>query len=89
MIVDNKHVQVCVNKEKKFIFEGEDNLLIAMEKQNIDVHYHCREGFCGACRTKIVKGQVDYVIDPLAFIDDDEILVCCCIPKGNIELQTY
>ncbi|WP_284216268.1 class I ribonucleotide reductase maintenance protein YfaE [Agaribacter marinus] len=78
-----------MNKDARFTFEGEDNLLIAMEKQNIDVHYHCREGFCGACRTKICKGKVEYVIDPLAFIDDDEVLVCCCIPVGDVELQTY
>ena len=89
MIIDDKKPKICVNADKCFEYKGEDNLLIALEKQNVDVHFHCREGFCGACRTKLVKGNVDYVIDPLAFIDDDEVLVCCCVPVGDIELKTY
>jgi len=89
VIIDDKKPKICVNADTWFAYNGEDNLLIALEKQNIDVHFHCREGFCGACRTKLIKGNVNYVIDPLAFIDDDEVLVCCCVPTGDIELKTY
>jgi len=48
--------------------------------------YHCREGFCGACRVRKIIGTVDYTLDPLAFIDDDEILPCCSTPKTDIEI---
>ncbi|MGQ8363735.1 class I ribonucleotide reductase maintenance protein YfaE [Glaciecola sp. 1036] len=88
-VKDKQPTQVCVNSHTCFSFKNEENLLIAMEKQNIDVHFHCREGFCGACRTKLVSGEIEYIIDPLAFIDDDEVLVCCCIPKSDVELKTY
>ncbi len=62
-------------------------LLETLEAHNVDVQYHCREGFCGACRTKILSGDVDYTTDPLAFIDDDEILPCCCKPKNHLKIK--
>jgi ferredoxin len=86
---DSKNIEVAVNTGTSFSFNEEDTLLIALEKQNIEVHYHCREGYCGACRTKLKSGTVEYTTDPLAFIDDDEILPCCCIPTDNIEIELY
>jgi ferredoxin len=89
VIVKDEKLSVCVNQTTRFAFGHEDNLLIAMEKQNIDVHFHCREGFCGACRTKLISGKVEYKVDPLACIEDDEILACCCVPLSDIEVETY
>ncbi|MEW9796969.1 class I ribonucleotide reductase maintenance protein YfaE [Alteromonas sp. CYL-A6] len=65
---------------------GEKSLLTSLEAAGLDIHYHCREGFCGACRTKILEGDVDYTTDPLAFIDDDEILPCCCVPLTPLKI---
>lgn len=62
-------------------------VLDSLEQQGVEVHYHCREGFCGACRTKLIEGQVEYCTDPLAFIDDDEILPCCCKPTTNLVIR--
>lgn len=66
--------------------EPNDTVLECLEKHNVEVHYHCREGFCGACRSKLVSGEVEYTTDPLAFIDDDEILPCCCKPLSDISI---
>lgn len=63
------------------------SLLECLEANGQEVLYHCREGYCGACRVKIIKGSVDYFIDPLAFIDDDEVLPCCCTPVGRVCLE--
>ncbi len=62
-------------------------LLESLEAHQVEVHFQCREGFCGACRTKLIEGQVDYLTDPLAFIDDDEILPCCCVAKSDLKLK--
>lgn len=64
-----------------------NTLLETIEQNKIEIQYHCREGYCGACRSKLVNGKVEYTTDPLAFIDDDEILPCCCIPVSNIEIE--
>ncbi|GGW97268.1 class I ribonucleotide reductase maintenance protein YfaE [Alteromonas halophila] len=65
----------------------EDTLLTSLEKAGVRAQFHCREGFCGACRTTLLSGDVDYTTDPLAFIDDDEILPCCCIPLSPLKVK--
>lgn len=73
--------------DTKCVPAGNDKTLLeSLEQQGVAVHYHCREGFCGACRTKLLTGEVRYTTDPLAFIDDDEILPCCCIPTSDLKV---
>jgi ferredoxin len=60
--------------------------LAFLEQQGIDVHYQCLEGYCGACRCKLVKGEVEYPIFPMACIRDGEILSCCSVPVTDLEL---
>lgn len=67
--------------------QANSSLLESLEAAGLDLHFHCRQGFCGACRTTLVEGAVEYKIDPLAFIDDDEILPCCCYPTTNIKVK--
>lgn len=62
-------------------------LLESLEAANVHIHYHCREGFCGACRTKLIEGEVNYTTDPLAYFDDDEILPCCCTPASALKIK--
>ena len=63
------------------------SLLAALESHNINVEYQCREGYCGSCRTRLVSGQVDWLTEPLAFIQPGEILPCCCRAKGDIVIE--
>lgn len=83
----NKLFNVDVINVKQLPSSNEDTLLETLEKANVEVHYHCRDGFCGACRCKLIKGSVEYITDPLAFIDDDEILPCCCKPNSDISIS--
>ncbi|MBC2873226.1 2Fe-2S ferredoxin-like protein [Klebsiella pneumoniae] len=57
------------------------SLLAALESHNIDVEYQCREGYCGSCRTRW-SPAVDWLTEPLAFIQPGEILPCCCRAKA-------
>ncbi|MBT0586361.1 2Fe-2S ferredoxin-like protein [Alteromonas sp. SM 2104] len=67
--------------------EASETLLQTLERYQIDIQYHCRDGFCGACRTTLIDGCIDYITDPLAFIDDDECLPCCAKPNGPVTLK--
>jgi len=68
-------------------FQNAHTLLESLEAQNIDVHYQCREGYCGSCRAQLLEGQVHYHEEPMAYLDDDEILPCCCIPKTDLKIK--
>ena len=62
-------------------------LLNRLEQHGIYHEYQCRSGYCGSCRVKIKKGKVSYAETPLAFLQQDEILLCCCRMVSDIELE--
>jgi len=66
--------------------EHHTSLLATLEDHQVCVEYQCREGYCGSCRTRLLKGEVSYVTKPLAFIQQGEILPCCCQAQGDIEI---
>ena len=68
-------------------FQHAQTLLESLEAQDVPVHFQCREGYCGSCRTQLLEGEVHYTEEPMAWINDDEILPCCCIPKTAISIK--
>lgn len=63
------------------------SLIDVLEQHRVPVEYQCRSGYCGACRLRLVKGRVAYRQAPLACLQQDEILPCCCMPVNDIELE--
>jgi len=63
------------------------SLLAALESHRVCVEYQCREGYCGSCRTRLLMGVVRYSATPLAFVNQGEILPCCCKADGDIEIE--
>lgn len=78
---------VTVGEQEVIFTDRDSNLLSCLEAANVAVEYHCRDGYCGACRVTLNKGQVKYPQgEPLAFVGDNEILPCCCIPHSDIDI---
>jgi len=74
---------------EKHEIESDPNLTILdnLEAKNIKSPYQCREGYCGACCVKLICGQVEYIEEPMAFCDDDEILPCVCKAISDITIK--
>ena len=87
MSSDEKSVRIDVVDVGAIHTPSDKTILSALEAAGVNIHYHCREGFCGACRTKLIEGEVEYTTDPLAFIDDYEILPCCCVAKCPLKIK--
>ena len=68
-------------------FDNQTSLLNFLEQHQIHHEYQCRSGYCGSCRVKIKKGKVSYAEAPLAFIQPDEILLCCCRVESDLEIE--
>lgn len=66
---------------------GCKTLLEYLELHQYVVHYHCRDGYCGACRTLLKEGQITYPKEPLAFIRRGEFLPCCSRPDSDIVIN--
>lgn len=80
--------KITVNDERVIYRDKRQSILTCLEAANVEVHFHCRDGFCGACRIKLNSGQVNYPKgEPLAFIAEGEVLACCCIPMSDIDIS--
>ena len=55
-------------------------LLELAEARGLAPEFSCREGSCGTCRTRLIKGAVTYLKEPTAEVGEDEVLICCAVP---------
>lgn len=56
------------------------SLLDFAEAHGLNPEFGCRSGQCGACKVKLVSGEVTYRTKPSSPLDKSEILLCCAIP---------
>lgn len=81
--------KITIDSQTVITYTGQKSLLECMEENGLPAEYNCRQGFCGVCRTRKLSGEVKYIVDPLAFYDEqEEILPCVCIPTSDIEIGT-
>ncbi|TDR70726.1 CDP-6-deoxy-delta-3,4-glucoseen reductase [Paludibacterium purpuratum] len=75
-----------------FDVEEHETILEAALRQGIGLPYGCRNGACGACRGKVVSGEVStegYAEQALS--EQDRVqgysLFCCAHPKGDVTIE--
>lgn len=85
----SKPLRIKVNSDVLFEVQAQTDvsLLQSMEQAGIKTHFHCRNGFCGACRTHMLSGEVSYTTEPLAYVRSGDILPCVCIAQSDLELE--
>ncbi len=73
----------------RFYLHDDESLLDGLLRTGHEVNFQCREGYCGSCRVQKLSSshEVDYPFAPLAMIEDNEILPCCCRVKGVIHIN--
>lgn len=77
IVVDGRGVQVW-NHEK--------SVLDVLANAGLPVRSSCRSGNCGACIAYLLEGEVGYTKEPNFLLESGEILMCSCVPKGDIRL---
>jgi len=63
--------------------KGDGTLLEFAESHGLSPAYGCRNGQCGACKTKLISGNITYQHDYTTSLDKDEILLCCAVPAES------
>ena len=51
------------------------------------IKFDCKSGFCGQCKSKLISGKVKLIQQPIAILEKDEILACCCVSVSPIVIQ--
>lgn len=80
------HIHI-INKNISVRHDNRTSLLSTLEQNNLHHEYQCRSGYCGSCRVKMKKGKVFYKEPPLAFLNPNEILLCCCQVEQDLEIE--
>jgi len=78
---------ITVEEREISFLEEDKTILNSLERENIESHFHCRDGFCGACRCSLKEGTVEYKQYPLAYVGDNEILTCCSYPTSDLVIE--
>ncbi|MDX8380096.1 MAG: CDP-6-deoxy-delta-3,4-glucoseen reductase [Gallionella sp.] len=76
----------------QFSIEADETLLEAALKHGYTLPYSCRDGVCGACKGKILQGQVDYGKHPSSTLTEAEknngmALFCCAKPLSDMLIE--
>lgn len=66
---------------------AEESLLSFAEARGIDVDCQCRAGECGACRTRLISGEVEYRKQPEVNPGRGHCLLCVSVPKSDVSLS--
>ncbi|QKI89698.1 2Fe-2S iron-sulfur cluster-binding protein [Thiomicrorhabdus xiamenensis] len=68
-------------------FDGQFSMLEALDESGFDMPYSCRGGNCGACRVKLVSGEVEEIQTPIYETGEGEILTCSVIPLNDVVIE--
>jgi len=57
-------------------------LLEFAENLGIAPVFGCRSGICGTCATILKQGSVEYLEEPVAALEEGQVLLCCSAPSA-------
>jgi len=71
-----------------------ETILEAALRQGLNLPYQCRDGACGTCKGKILKGTVDYGTYQKGVLTDSEkdqgmALFCCAKPLSDLDVECH
>ncbi len=77
-----------------FSAEADETILEAGLRHGYTMPYSCRDGVCGACKGKILKGEVDYgEYQPFALSEAEKAaggaLFCKTRPRSDVVLESH
>ena len=76
----------------QFPIDANETILESALKHGFTLPYSCRDGVCGACKGKVLQGEVDYG-DGTALTETDKAggmaLFCCSKPLSDLLLESH
>ncbi len=78
----------------QFPMSADETILEAALKHGYLLPYSCRNGVCGACKGKVLQGEVDNSKAPSMTLSDEDradglALFCCAKPKTDLVIECH
>ncbi len=79
---------------RKFTVKVGETILEAALNQGVNLPYQCRDGACGTCKGKVLRGKVDYGTYQQGVLSDAEkaqgmALFCCAKPLTDLHIECH
>ncbi len=79
-------------RSKKTITVGEsDSVLRVAVESGVDIEYLCTEGNCGACKAKLLEGEISYRRQPDIVWEEEKkegiVLLCQAMPRSDLAID--
>ncbi len=76
----------------EFTTEGNESILDAALRHGLAFPYGCRGGACGACKGKLISGEISYDDnEPMAITEDEmadrQVLFCVARPTSDVVME--
>lgn len=78
--------QVSIDGQGVQTWKHESSVLDVLANGGVPVRSSCRSGNCGACIASLLEGEVGYTKEANFPLESGEILMCSCVPMGDIRL---
>ncbi len=81
------------NFDRNFECAGNDTVLNGGLRNGLAMHHECRNGTCGTCLARLVKGNLDktkhhdFILSDIQK-ENNEFLMCCNTPVTDISIET-
>jgi len=85
--------QVTIQESQRaFLVEPDETILAGALRQGVRLPYGCREGVCGACRGRVLLGQVEHGEAQFAVLSAVDrqaglALFCCARARSNLSIE--
>ncbi len=76
-----------IYKERTIEADPNKTVLENLECAKIKTFSMCKEGYCSTCRMNLIEGEIEYIEDPIAILDNSEFLPCICKPKSDLKID--
>lgn len=82
-VIDGKEFTVSVTSTGQEVAVGADEtLLAALGRAGMHAPYSCRQGFCGTCRTRVLRGTVEHRDTLLTGPERDSGMMLICVSRA-------
>ena len=80
------------NHDRNYECSSNDSVLEGGLRHGLAMHYECSNGTCGACKAKLVNGEINQIKHHDFALSDEEksdgdFLMCCNSPASDVELE--
>lgn len=82
---------IFTDEMRFYLHEGETLLEGMIRTEHQDVRHMCRQGFCGACKMRVLAttSAPKFKQIPLAHLEESHVLACCCVPTGAMVVSYH